>query len=269
MLQKVEENSDRIFRNKPTQFKREVFSFLLECGINQSLDICPDRYSKVAKHRSLKSSLYKHVQKNVLLKGSMTSAKRPRVILELYWCVEDWSGSLSLRPRFFDGMDVETDRDGWKFRVRRHMEIMEEVAEFRQSDNPKCPKCNGLMIEKQMKSVKESTKMTEEEKVGPFKLVRYKEIRHPHYGEWFWGCLRFPECRGMRAYWISPDQDKDVGNIVKDVSCPECGSPMVVRQARRGPRAGSKFLGCVSYPVCKGTLSKEKALALVLMQGDR
>lgn len=37
-------------------------------------------------------------------------------------------------------------------------------------------------------------------------------------------------------------------------TCPKCSSPMVVRTARRGKNAGSKFYGCSQYPTCKGTL---------------
>ena len=37
--------------------------------------------------------------------------------------------------------------------------------------------------------------------------------------------------------------------------CPKCGQPMVLRTARKGPRAGSQFWGCPGYPDCKGTLS--------------
>ena len=33
------------------------------------------------------------------------------------------------------------------------------------------------------------------------------------------------------------------------VACPECGGEMVVRRSRRGP-----FLGCASYPKCRGTV---------------
>lgn len=36
-------------------------------------------------------------------------------------------------------------------------------------------------------------------------------------------------------------------------ACPRCGAPMVVRTARRGANAGTQFLGCSSYPKCKGT----------------
>ena len=32
--------------------------------------------------------------------------------------------------------------------------------------------------------------------------------------------------------------------------CPRCGSPLVLRKARRGRHAGSEFYGCSSYPKC-------------------
>jgi restriction system protein len=35
--------------------------------------------------------------------------------------------------------------------------------------------------------------------------------------------------------------------------CPVCGSPMVLRMARRGRNAGSQFWGCSRYPKCRGT----------------
>jgi len=33
--------------------------------------------------------------------------------------------------------------------------------------------------------------------------------------------------------------------------CPRCGSSLVERTAKKGPNAGSKFLGCESYPRCR------------------
>jgi predicted RNA-binding Zn-ribbon protein involved in translation (DUF1610 family) len=33
--------------------------------------------------------------------------------------------------------------------------------------------------------------------------------------------------------------------------CPRCGSSMVERTAKSGPRAGSKFWGCSTYPACR------------------
>lgn len=37
--------------------------------------------------------------------------------------------------------------------------------------------------------------------------------------------------------------------------CPRCGSPMVLRTARRGANAGEQFWGCSTYPKCQGTRS--------------
>lgn len=35
--------------------------------------------------------------------------------------------------------------------------------------------------------------------------------------------------------------------------CPRCGGRLVLRTARKGPRAGSRFYGCSNYPRCKYT----------------
>jgi restriction system protein len=37
------------------------------------------------------------------------------------------------------------------------------------------------------------------------------------------------------------------------LACPQCQSEMVLREAKRGPNAGSKFWGCSRYPKCRGT----------------
>jgi restriction system protein len=36
------------------------------------------------------------------------------------------------------------------------------------------------------------------------------------------------------------------------VLCPKCGSPMVLRTARKGSRAGQQFWGCSRFPHCRG-----------------
>jgi restriction system protein len=36
-------------------------------------------------------------------------------------------------------------------------------------------------------------------------------------------------------------------------ACPECGSSMSMRVARRGRKVGQRFWGCSRYPACKGT----------------
>lgn len=35
--------------------------------------------------------------------------------------------------------------------------------------------------------------------------------------------------------------------------CPDCGSPMVQRQARRGTTVGQRFWGCSRFPSCRGS----------------
>lgn len=39
--------------------------------------------------------------------------------------------------------------------------------------------------------------------------------------------------------------------------CPRCGADLVVRTAKSGPNAGSKFLGCSRYPECRYTRNIE------------
>ncbi len=39
--------------------------------------------------------------------------------------------------------------------------------------------------------------------------------------------------------------------------CPICGSPMVLRCAKRGKRAGKKFWGCSAYPKCHGIVNMD------------
>ncbi len=39
------------------------------------------------------------------------------------------------------------------------------------------------------------------------------------------------------------------------IKCPICGSPMVLRTAKRGARAGKQFFGCSRFPTCHGILN--------------
>jgi hypothetical protein len=38
-----------------------------------------------------------------------------------------------------------------------------------------------------------------------------------------------------------------------DTICPKCGANLVERAARKGPNAGTKFLGCENFPKCRFT----------------
>ena len=55
---------------------------------------------------------------------------------------------------------------------------------------------------------------------------------------------------GARKRTLSDRSDKSD----KPPACPNCGQPMILRTARKGPRAGQPFWGCAGYPNCKGTL---------------
>jgi DNA topoisomerase-1 len=84
-------------------------------------------------------------------------------------------------------------------------------------------------------------------------MVVRKSFRGP-----FLGCSAYPKCRSSKPM---PDDLKEkvkalmpaapkkaMPAIQVSETCPECDGPMVVRSSRRGP-----FLGCKSYPKCKGT----------------
>ena len=50
------------------------------------------------------------------------------------------------------------------------------------------------------------------------------------------------------------DADTPATNAETDERvCPRCGSALVLRSARRGPKAGSNFYGCSAYPKCRFT----------------
>ena len=42
--------------------------------------------------------------------------------------------------------------------------------------------------------------------------------------------------------------------------CPKCGTPMVLRTAKRGSNAGTQFWGCPNYPRCHGIRQTEEDL---------
>jgi len=44
----------------------------------------------------------------------------------------------------------------------------------------------------------------------------------------------------------------DLSDCLPAPACPKCQAPMRLRQAHRGPRAGSQFWGCSRYPDCDG-----------------
>jgi DNA topoisomerase-1 len=78
----------------------------------------------------------------------------------------------------------------------------------------------------------------------------------------FLGCSAYPKCRSTKpmpeelkeqAKALMPARPKkELPKVEIQETCPECGSPMVVRESHRRGRSGY-FLGCSKYPKCKGT----------------
>ncbi len=94
----------------------------------------------------------------------------------------------------------------------------------RRDAQPKCPKCGAKMV-----------------------------LRSGPYGQ-FYGCTRYPSCRGKLDYEGSGNNRgrsryRKSGSWDRDdaPTCPKCGAKMVVRTSSYG-----KFYGCPRYPSCKG-----------------
>ena len=54
----------------------------------------------------------------------------------------------------------------------------------------------------------------------------------------------------------APDAPADYC-VVAPEKCPQCGSSLVLRTARKGASAGVNFYGCSKYPACKFTKNIE------------
>ena len=50
------------------------------------------------------------------------------------------------------------------------------------------------------------------------------------------------------------DQSDRTDRSEKAPVCSTCGKAMVLRTARKGPKAGSQFWGCSGYPACAATV---------------
>jgi DNA topoisomerase-1 len=77
----------------------------------------------------------------------------------------------------------------------------------------------------------------------------------------FLGCAAYPKCRSIKNIKDLPEElqeeirrrypapaKKETPQVEITETCPECDSPMKLRQGRQG-----WFLGCSKYPRCKGT----------------
>jgi restriction system protein len=72
-------------------------------------------------------------------------------------------------------------------------------------------------------------------------------------GKEFWGCSTFPNCKGTRPVEVSVksagvqaavSQDSAASSLPEKKNCPDCGSEMILRQFKSGPKNGQQFYGC-------------------------
>jgi len=69
----------------------------------------------------------------------------------------------------------------------------------------------------------------------------------------FIGCSGYPECDYTRNLGEDAATAPTEPEVVEGRFCPDCNSPLVIRQGRYG-----KFLGCSAYPTCKHIEPMEK-----------
>jgi DNA topoisomerase I len=117
------------------------------------------------------------------------------------------------------------------------------------------PKCkNALDVDKDGNPIKPVDLGINCEKCGA-----PMAIKKGFGGRPFLGCTRYPACRTtmkiteemqekLKDHMPAAAPKKPAPTIQVNETCPECGSPMKLRQAR-----GNYFLGCSKYPKCRGT----------------
>ncbi|MCC5875644.1 MAG: restriction endonuclease [Candidatus Sumerlaeia bacterium] len=112
-----------------------------------------------------------------------------------------------------------------------------------------------------IKIVREMYGVMTAEKADEVMIVTTGEITNP--------CYKFADGKpihlidGIRLLEMIKAIQKDGGQPAAEQEttpapspkCPKCGSPMVMRKARKGPRAGNNFWGCSMYPRCRASRS--------------
>jgi len=112
-------------------------------------------------------------------------------------------------------------------------------------DSPLCPLCGSSTIKK---------------------IAR----RGSNAGGTFFGCSRYPGCKGIVAgggsqsdslapSGVDDDETAQLSEPQESPSCPDCGAVMVLKVARKGRNSGNQFWGCPKWPSCKGVASHAKA----------
>lgn len=71
---------------------------------------------------------------------------------------------------------------------------------------------------------------------------------------YFYGCSRYPDCDFTTSLEALSFKKSDYSESFNwEQKCPQCGNDMIIRHGRFGP-----FLGCTTYPDCKGIVNIPK-----------
>lgn len=147
-----------------------------------------------------------------------------------------------LGMRVFEANSISLHSTTWRVRLDERLSVFTEKAN--EASKIKCPHCGSFMAEREVK--KEGV---------------------AHQGEKFFGCVHWPDCKGIRAEWKQTYADDEGKHL--NVNCPDCGKPLAIRYAKKGMNVGNRFYGCAGYPNCLRIVSQEEAMALKMMQEDK
>lgn len=82
--------------------------------------------------------------------------------------------------------------------------------------------------------------------------------------KYFYGCSRYPDCTYTAPVEeLSFNKEDYAADFDWDQKCPKCGKDMKVRHGRFG-----SFLGCSTYPECKGIVNIPKKGEVIIPQED-
>ena len=82
--------------------------------------------------------------------------------------------------------------------------------------------------------------------------------------KYFYGCSRYPDCTfSAPVEELSFNKEDYAADFDWEQKCPKCGSDMKVRHGKFG-----SFLGCTTYPECKGIVNIPKKGEAVIAQED-
>ena len=166
--------------------------------------------------------------------------------------------------------DYEMVLDGFYKPLEDALGIRKANPILPQNDNAElCDKCHeGRMVVKWTKSGKflgcsrypkcKNIKTIETQKAQPqetgIKCPKCQSgrlvLREGRFGK-FLACNNYPKCNGLlninKKGYIEPPKQPP---LVTDIECPNCGSPLYLREGKRG-----FWLGCSKFPKCKGRKS--------------